>query len=466
MKPFGVRRLADAELDALLKREEDFHFDCKDKRKKPADLLDHVVGFANAHGGRLIVGLRDRKEAEGRARINGFVSMEQANDYVAALTGKIEPPIRKLRISYLDTGAASAHLLMEVRVPRSSRRHRVGGKVYLRENAATNPLDERRAEFLWWEKLALRGVRSLPYLGLGVAALLGAVFGYGWLSEPSFDARWTAFPTGPGLRDEYELRLETGSSRGDGIVDVHGTLDFAVPIARAEVVNSAGCEQLEVVQHVVRAVIPGGSDEKPSNTVEFRAARCAPESTPVVRLTADSSSVFTYDSPLLPDDGHLQVAYSWRVPVLGYRAPMRPRVEHALAAPSTQWHNYYIPTRGYPASISNPPYYDLQSKRGRVASFIRTEDYETLPAEGTSLAWIGTPAARIRLSYEHGFFKGWIRWLPCDKPLEVEAPPSFSLVGDEAPYRAIVLTWEGCTAKLDFAGASMDTSGNVLVQRP
>lgn len=466
MKQFGVRRLTDVELDALLRREEDFHFDCKDKRKKPADLLDHVVGFANAHGGTLVVGLKDRKEGEGRARIKGFVSKEQANDYVAALTGKIEPPVRKLRISYLDTGAANGHLLLEVQVPRSSRRHRVGGKVYLRENAATNTLDERRAEFLWWEKLGLRGVRSVPYLLLGVAALVGAAFIYGWLSEPMFDAHWVAYPTGPGLRDDYELRLETGSSVGDGIVDVHGTLDFAVPIARAEVVSNAGCEQLEVVHHVLRAVTPGGADEKPSSTVEFRAARCAPESKPIVRLTADSSTVFTYDSPLVPDDGHLQITYSWRVPVLGFRAPTRTTVRHALVAPSTQWHSYYIPTRAYPASVSNPPYYDLASKRGRVASFIRREDYETLPAEGSSLAWIATPAARIRLSYEHGFFRGWVRWLPCEKPFEVQAPPSFDLVGDDAPYRAIALTWEGCTAKLDFAGARMDGSGKFLVQRP
>lgn len=466
MSHYRTKRLTDAELDALLKREEDFKFDCKDKRKKPSDLLSHVAGFANAHGGTLVVGLKDRKDATGRARVGGFVRPEEANNYVTTLRREIEPPVRGLRFAYLDTGVEDAPFLLEVTVPRSSRRHRAGGSVYLRENAATSRLDERRAELLWWEKIGLRGVRSLPYVGFAVVLLVGAVYAYGWAAKPEFAAQWIAYPTGPGLRDDYELRLETGTSVGDGIVDVHGTLDFAVPIAHAEVVNAAGCEQLKVDRHVLRAVTINGSDEKPSTRVEFRAARCAPESKPILRLTTDRSTVFTSDSPLVPDDGRLQVTYSWRVPVLGYRAPTRPTVEHALAAPSTQWHSYYIPTRGFPASISNPPYYDLAAKRGRVSSFIRREDYETLPADGTLLAWVATPAARVSLSYEKGFFRGSVRWLPCEKPVEVKAPPAFALVGDDSPYRAIILTWEGCTARLEFAGASMDGDGNVLVRRP
>lgn len=463
MSQYRISQLSAADLDRLLIREEDFHFDCKDKRKKPSDLLNHVVGFANAHGGTLMVGLKDRKDAEGTARIAGFVSQEEANNYVAALKGQIEPPIRKLRFNYVDTRAPKGPLLLEVTVPRSSRRHRVGGKVYLRENAATNVLDERRAESLWWEKLGLRGVRALPYIGAGVMALVGAVYGYAWATEPDFTTHWVAYPTGPGLRDDYELRLETGAGVGPGIVDVHGRLDFPVPIRHAEIVNNGGCEKLEVVQHVLRAVTAGGADEKPSTTVELRAARCAPESKPVVRLTTDSSTVFTHDSPLVSDDGRLQVSYSWRVPVLGYQAPSRPTMEKVLAAPSTQWHSYVIPTRDYPASISNPPYYDVGAGRGRVAAFIRREDFETLAKEVTAeLAWIGTPSARIRLSYDHGTFKGWIRWLRCETPVAVQAQPPALLVDQEFPYRRIVLTWQDCNAKLEFAGANRDAAGNYL----
>ncbi len=464
MTHFRIKQLTQADLDALLQREEDFHFDCKDKRKKPSDLLPHVVGFANAHGGKIVVGLKDRKEAEGRARISGFVRPEEANNFVAILTREAEPPVGRLRFTFLDTGAKDSPFLLEIDVPRSSRRHRAGGKAYLRENAATNPLDERRAELLGWEKLGLRVVRSLPAVGLALVGVVGLIFSYGWATEPQFSTRWVAYPTGTGLRDDYELRIEIGQTVGEGIVDIHGQLDFPVPINRVAVVNAGGCEQLEVVHHVLRAVTVTGADEKPSTTVEVRAARCPPQSKPVLRLTTDGSHVFVHDSPLLSDDGRLQVTYSWRVPVLGYRAPSRPTVVKTLPSPSTQWHRYFIPTRDYPASISNPPFYDMGTKRGRVAAYIRREDYETLPPKGTSLGWVATPSARIGLSYEDGFFKGAIRWLPCERPVEVKAPPSFSLVGDDSPFRAIVLTWEGCTARIDFAGASMDAAGNYLVR--
>lgn len=104
MAQFTIRDLSDTDLETLLKREEDFHFDCKDKRKKPADLLSHVVGFANARGGKLVVGMKDRKEGEGRARIAGFVRPE-ANNYISTLTREAEPPVHGLRFTLLKTAS-------------------------------------------------------------------------------------------------------------------------------------------------------------------------------------------------------------------------------------------------------------------------------------------------------------------------------------------------------------------------
>ena len=39
-------------------------FECKRAAIKPADLLETVVGFANADGGYIVVGLEDRAKAQ------------------------------------------------------------------------------------------------------------------------------------------------------------------------------------------------------------------------------------------------------------------------------------------------------------------------------------------------------------------------------------------------------------------
>lgn len=463
MSAFKVRTIEAAELGELLAREEGQTFDCKDKRKKPGDLVQHVAGLANADGGALVIGLKDKKESEGAARINGFVSPEEANGAVSAIQRDIEPPVRGITFEYLDTGVTAGPLLLVVRVPRSRFFHRVGGKAYLRENAATILLDERRAELLKTKKLWGRIARSAAVVAAGVVGVTALFLGYAVASRPSLTTEWISFPTGPGLREEYDLRLRIGTTLGEGLVDVHGRLDLPVPVAEAVLVNAGGCEQVELVRHVLRAATVPNGDERPASTVELRSSRCPAESMPVVRLVADKSFVFTHDAPLKDDSGRIRITYAWKVPIFGVRAPFRPAVETELPAPNTQWNRYTIPTRAYPASISDPPYYDLETRRGHVAAVIDKNDYETLPDSGAGLAWIATPGARIRLRYEGGFIRGWVRWLPCATPIEVEVAAPAEVVGQEFGYRRIEMSWDGCRATIDVLGVGKDDAGNTLI---
>ena len=49
----------------LIESEENQYFDRKSARIKPVDILRHIVAFANANGGVLVVGIEDNGEITG-----------------------------------------------------------------------------------------------------------------------------------------------------------------------------------------------------------------------------------------------------------------------------------------------------------------------------------------------------------------------------------------------------------------
>src|SRR5437868_8913803 len=96
---------------ALLETGEDQWFDRKSARIKPRALADALVGFANAEGGIVVIGLSD-------GRIEGTDEVGRArNDLVQAPIDLCVPPVRaKHRLVPCRTDAGADHLLIfEVR---------------------------------------------------------------------------------------------------------------------------------------------------------------------------------------------------------------------------------------------------------------------------------------------------------------------------------------------------------------
>ena len=64
----------------LIESEENQYFDRKSARIKPADILRHIVAFANANGGVLAIGIEDNGE------ITGFDGMNahKVNEFLEA----------------------------------------------------------------------------------------------------------------------------------------------------------------------------------------------------------------------------------------------------------------------------------------------------------------------------------------------------------------------------------------------
>ena len=83
MKTLHLKR-EDASAQAAKK--EDHHFDRKAKEISPQKVTRHVVAFANADGGTLVVGIADEKNEPNLCkRWDGFDSPEGANGFVENL---------------------------------------------------------------------------------------------------------------------------------------------------------------------------------------------------------------------------------------------------------------------------------------------------------------------------------------------------------------------------------------------
>lgn len=69
-------------------------FECKRAAIKPADLLETVVGFANADGGFIVIGLEDPAKAQGDKRLLGISeNADNVSDFLKLIDKEIEPPI-------------------------------------------------------------------------------------------------------------------------------------------------------------------------------------------------------------------------------------------------------------------------------------------------------------------------------------------------------------------------------------
>ncbi len=69
-------------------------FECKRAAIKPANLLETVIGFANADGGFIVVGLEDPGKAEGDNRLIGInENPDNVSDFLKLVEKEIEPPL-------------------------------------------------------------------------------------------------------------------------------------------------------------------------------------------------------------------------------------------------------------------------------------------------------------------------------------------------------------------------------------
>lgn len=134
-----TRTISDEDAGKLCTRNEDHFFDRKAAQIQPSKLLKHVVAFANADGGELLVGIADDKdEQDPGKRWNGAADIEEFNGLLQALQ-QLRPTC-KVNVSFLASPGRPGYVL-HLEVEKDAFVHETpDGKVYQRVSAQSLPL--------------------------------------------------------------------------------------------------------------------------------------------------------------------------------------------------------------------------------------------------------------------------------------------------------------------------------------
>ena len=149
MERYRQRSLFEADAGLARAKKEDQWFDRKSARVRSKDLAEHLVGFANADGGTVIVGLEDDGRASTQPRL------ENCEDHLRqAALDHTDPPVNHAveRVNVLDvTGTLTPVLVFEI--PPSEDLHRTkAGEVFLRVGKQTRKLTYQQTQELEFDK--------------------------------------------------------------------------------------------------------------------------------------------------------------------------------------------------------------------------------------------------------------------------------------------------------------------------
>lgn len=138
-------------LDEMTTRKEDAFFDRKSARKEPKQLLKHLIAFANAGGGTLVVGIEDNGE------ITGFKhpKAHQAEDFLHYLRSMQHMPIPCTHSFFAvqnSKGEADQLLIFEIQPSITQVIESNDGTAYLRSNDQSITLSYEQRRQLEFDK--------------------------------------------------------------------------------------------------------------------------------------------------------------------------------------------------------------------------------------------------------------------------------------------------------------------------
>lgn len=140
------------DIETLSSTRENHYFDRKSARIKPEDLARHVVAFANASGGKLVVGIEDNGEVTGFSR-QGSRDPERF-EQCAITDCSPAPDVSCMRVPVTNaSGEEDFVLVMDVE-PSTSRviTRRKDGAVFLRQGDESKQLGYEQIRALEYDK--------------------------------------------------------------------------------------------------------------------------------------------------------------------------------------------------------------------------------------------------------------------------------------------------------------------------
>ncbi|MFC3627124.1 ATP-binding protein [Vogesella amnigena] len=141
--------IGDEEVLDLCQQQENDYFDRKSARMKPSQVQDAAVGFANAEGGTLVIGIEDiAKEEVPLKRWVGKKSIEEYNGFIQSLSG-LNPGIDFSHRFLFRDGTLTRDYVLEIVIRKSLKVHETAsGDVLIRRGASNIKLPAAKVQEL------------------------------------------------------------------------------------------------------------------------------------------------------------------------------------------------------------------------------------------------------------------------------------------------------------------------------
>lgn len=147
MEQNNYRKITKKEFDRILRNEEGDYADFISSRASGVRMQEKIVEFANSEGGKLYVGIKDKKE---KIRFDGFDTVEDASKVIDAAYRDIKPRIDNLEHEFLMYNNKIIAILI---VPSSTKVHKTAkGNVLTRKGAKKITLKGEDIKILKYRK--------------------------------------------------------------------------------------------------------------------------------------------------------------------------------------------------------------------------------------------------------------------------------------------------------------------------
>lgn len=145
----NIVMIGDEEVLEFCESDENDYFDRKSARLKPRDVQDAAVGFANAEGGTLVIGVEDiTKEPIPLKRWVGKKSIEEYNGFIQSLAA-LNPGIDFSHRFLFRDGTLTRDYILELVIRKSLRVHETAsGDVLIRKGASNIKLTATKVQEL------------------------------------------------------------------------------------------------------------------------------------------------------------------------------------------------------------------------------------------------------------------------------------------------------------------------------
>ncbi|KPY32569.1 hypothetical protein ALO52_200251 [Pseudomonas syringae pv. primulae] len=166
---FSKDFLGASELLSLLERRESHYLDFKGKGISGRDLQRHIVGFANADGGEVYIGI---SESEKGYLAEGFDCIEGANQLIQASLVDINPSVEGMVIDFLEIDPSN--FLVRIVIPKSPKVHYTSsGDCFVRLSAQTQKIKGDQIASLAYAK-GFYKFEERPVLSASIKDILSA----------------------------------------------------------------------------------------------------------------------------------------------------------------------------------------------------------------------------------------------------------------------------------------------------